>query len=38
MAQVAGAAQYTDCISAERYDSPSKCPGYGTKQSDDELQ
>ena len=33
MAPSAGAAEYTDCISA---DSPNKCPGYDTKQSDGE--
>ena len=30
MAKLAGAAEYTDCI------SPNKCPGYDTKQSDSE--
>ena len=34
--QSAGAVEYTDCFSAEEYDSPNKCPGYDTKQSDDE--
>ena len=33
-AQSAGAREYTDCTSAERYDSPNECPGYNTKQSD----
>ena len=28
LAQLAGATEYTDCISAEGYDSPNKCPGY----------
>ena len=36
MAQMAGAIEYTDCISAEGYDSSNKCPRYDTKQSDDE--
>ena len=36
MVQSAGAAEYTDCISAERKDSLSECPGYDTKQSDRE--
>ena len=34
MIQLAGAAEYTDCISAEGSDTPSECPGYDTKQSD----
>ena len=29
--------EYTDCISAEEYDSPNECPEYGTKQSDGEV-
>ena len=37
MAQSAGAAKYTDCISAEGYDSPNECPGYDTKQFDGEV-
>ena len=37
MAQSAEAAEYTDCISAKRYDSPNECPGYNTKQSDGEV-
>ena len=36
MAQSAGAAKYTDCVSAEGQDSPNECPGYDTKQSDSE--
>ena len=36
MAQLAGDAEYTDCISAEGWDSPNECPGYDTKQSDGE--
>ena len=36
MTQVAGAVEYTDCISAEGQDSPNECPGYDTKQSDGE--
>ena len=36
MAQSARAAEYTDCISVEGYDSPNECPGYNTKQSDGE--
>ena len=37
MAQLARAAEYTHCISAEGKDSPNQCPGYDTKQSDDEV-
>ena len=34
-AQSAGAVEYTDCTSAERYPPPpNECPGYATKQSD----
>ena len=36
MAQLAGAVEYTDCISAEEWDSPNKCPVYDLKQSDGE--
>ena len=36
MAQLAGGADYTDCISAEGYPHPNECPGYDTKQSDGE--
>ena len=36
MAQSAGAAEYTDCISAERKNSLNKHTGYDTKQSDGE--
>ena len=36
--QSAGAAEYTECISAEEYDSPNECPGHDTKQSDGEAQ
>ena len=32
----AEAVEYTDCISAEGYDSPNECPGYDIKQSDGE--
>ena len=32
IAQLAGAVEYTDCTCA-----PNKCPGYNTKQSDDEV-
>ena len=32
--QLAGASEYTECISAEGLDSPNECPGYNTKQSD----
>ena len=35
-AQLAGAVEYTNCISAERKDSPNEHPGYGTEQSDGE--
>ena len=37
IAQLAGAVEYTDCISAEGLDSPNECSGYDTKQSDDEV-
>ena len=30
-AQLAGAVEYTDCISVEGSDSPNECPGYHTK-------
>ena len=33
MAQNAGAAEYTDCISAEGYDTSKECPRCDTKQS-----
>ena len=33
---MAGAVEYTDCISTEGYDSPSECPWYNIKQSDGE--
>ena len=36
MAQLAGAAKYTDCISAEEEDSSNECHRYDTKQSDGE--
>ena len=36
MALSAGAVEYTDYFSAERYDSPNACARYDTKQSDDE--
>ena len=36
MAQSAGDVKYTGCFTAERLDSPNECPGYDTKQSDDE--
>ena len=35
--QSAGAVEYTDCISAEEYDSPNENPAYDTKQSDGEV-
>ena len=35
-AQSAGAVEFTNCISSESYDSHNKCPGYDTKQSNDE--
>ena len=35
-AQSAWAVEFTDCISAEGLDSSNECPGYYTKQSDDE--
>ena len=31
------AAEYTDCISTEGYDSSNECPTYDTKQSDGEM-
>ena len=37
MTQSAGAVECTECFSAERYDHPNECPGYDTKQSDDEV-
>ena len=37
MAQSAGSVEYTDYISAEGEDYPNECPGYQTKQSDDEF-
>ena len=36
MVQSAEATEYNDCISAEGSDSPNGCPGYDTKQSNDE--
>ena len=36
LAKSAGAAKYTDYISAQQEDSPNECPGYDTKQSDGE--
>ena len=36
-ARLAGAVEYTDCISAEGYVTPNECPGYDTKQSDGEV-
>ena len=36
MAQLAGAVEYTDCISAEGLNFPNECPRYDTKQSDGE--
>ena len=35
LAQAAGAAEYTDCISAEGLDSPNECPRYDTKRSNE---
>ena len=38
LVQLAGAVEYTNCTSAEGYDSPpNKCPVYNTKQSDGEV-
>ena len=34
--QLAGAAEYTNCISAEGEDYSNECPEYDTKQSDSE--
>ena len=36
MAQSAGFVEYTDCVSREDQDFHHECPGYDTKQSDDE--
>ena len=36
LAQLTGAVEYIDCISAVGYDSPNKCPGCDTKQYDGE--
>ena len=33
---LAGAVEYTDCISVERQDPHNKCPGYDIKPSDGE--
>ena len=38
LAQLAGAVEYTDCTSAEGYDSQRVSWIYDTKQSDDEVQ
>ncbi len=37
VAQSAGVAEYTNCISAEEQDSPNEHPVYDTKQSDGEV-
>ena len=37
IAQSAGAIEYTDCTSAERYPPPNERPRYDTKQSDGEV-
>ena len=37
LAQSAGAVEYTDCTSAEVKNPTNERPGYGTKQSDDEV-
>ena len=37
MAQPTGAAEYTDCISAEEKDTPNACPRNETKQSNSEI-
>ena len=36
LVESAGAAEYTNCISAEGVRLPNECPGYDTKQSDAE--
>ena len=36
LALLAGAVEYTDCISAKEYDPPTECPRYDIKQFDDE--
>ena len=37
VAKLAWAVEYTDCTSAEGYDSPNKCRGYDTKQYDSKV-
>ena len=37
VAQSAGAVEYTKCFSAEKQDFPNECPGYDSKQSDDQV-
>ena len=37
IAQLAGAGEYTDCISAKDKDSPNECPAYDTKQFHSEV-
>ena len=37
LAHSAGTVEYTDCFSAEGLNPPNECPGYDTKQSDDEV-
>ena len=36
IAQLVEAVKYTDCTSAEKYDSFNECSGYDTKRSDGE--
>ena len=36
LAMAAGAVEYTDCISAEGYNSSNKYPGYDIKQTEGE--
>ena len=37
LVQSSRTAEYTDCIISEGYDSPNKCDGYNTKQSDGDV-
>ena len=37
LAQSAGAAEYTDCISVKGKDTPNECPQYDSKQFDGEV-
>ena len=37
ISQLAGTVEYTDCFSAEGYNSLKECPRYDSKQSDGEV-